>query len=56
MKHVSFPCYQVKIAGQIIEQTNNSKDAESAMIGITKPIELFEIYSNGSAKLIKRIK
>jgi len=56
MEHVTLPCFQVKAAGQVIEQTNKSKDAESAMINATKPVEIFQINPDGSARLLKRIK
>lgn len=52
---ITFPLYQVKAAGQVIDHTNRLDSAERTFREATKPAELWEVHSNGSAQLIRRL-
>lgn len=49
----TFPLFQVKAAGTVIEQTNSEITAMAAMRGATKPAQLWQIHSSGKANLLK---
>lgn len=51
---ITFPFYQVKAAGQVVDHTNRIDSAEQTFREATKPAELWEINSDGSAKLVRR--
>lgn len=51
---ITFPFYQIKAAGQVIDHTNRIDSAERTFREATKPAELWEIHNDGSAKMLRR--
>jgi len=52
---VYLPCYQVKVAGHVVNNTNNRESAHAQVANASaKPAELWQINPNGSATLIHR--
>lgn len=50
---VFLPCYQVKVAGHVVNNTNNREAAHSQVNNANaKPAELWQINQNGSATLL----
>lgn len=50
------PFYQVKVAGHVIDHTNNREQAHAQMrTAAALPAELWLIHDNGKAQLLDRI-
>lgn len=53
---ILFPFFQVKAAGTVVEHTNSQDAADKVYRDATKPAEIWQINSDGSAKLIRQMK
>lgn len=53
---IRFPFFQVKAAGHVVEHTNKEDVAYECFKKAATPAEMWEIHSNGSAKLIRQLK
>jgi len=55
MDKIYFPFYQVKVAGKVVDHTNNHAAAHSsARISSAKPSEVWLIHEKGNAQLLYR--
>jgi hypothetical protein len=52
---VYFPFYQIKSAGHVIDHTNKQDEAEKVFSSAVKPAEMWRIFNNGSAQLLRRV-
>lgn len=53
---VYFPFYQVKVAGQVVDHTNNRESAHATMRNAwAKPAELWLIPEVGSPQLLAKV-
>lgn len=56
VEHVYPPFFQVKVAGQVVEQTNRRETAHSALRSAgAKPAELWQVNASGSAQLLEHV-
>jgi len=56
VNRVYLPCYQVKVAGHVITNTNNREAAHGYLrAAAAKPAELWLIAANGSAQLLDKV-
>jgi len=51
---ITFPLYQIKAAGQVVDHTNKLDSAERTFREATKPAEIWEVQATGVAKMIRR--
>lgn len=53
---ILFPFYQVKVGGVVVDHTNSEESAiKTLREASVKPAQMWQIFSDGSAKLIRQI-
>ena len=50
---ITFPYFQIKAAGHVVDVTNKEQEAIGSLREATKPGEMWEIHANGVANLLR---